>query len=141
MRARMRTVCLIVVGALAISVAALQAQAQAPAAAGQTASQFYMAYRVAFDKATKMDDLLPYMSADQLKMINAAPPEQRSQGFEIIKLMGTMTGVKITKEEKSGSGAKLTVEGLDNEKKKLSGTIDIVREGNVWKLGKESWSN
>jgi hypothetical protein len=114
-------------------------RAQAPA--GQTASQFYMTYRAAFDKATKMDDLLPFMSADQLKMINEAPPERRSQGFEIIKMMGAMTGVKITKEEKVGSGAKLTVEGIDSDKKKMTGTIDIVREGNAWKLGKESWSN
>lgn len=139
MRAPMKTIGVILVVLFALSTGTLRAQAPAPA--GQTASQFYMAYRTAFDKAKKMDDLLPFMSADQLKMINAAPPEQRSQGFEIIKLMGTMTGVKITKEEKVGSGAKLTVEGIDSDKKKMTGTIDIVREGNAWKLGKESWSN
>ncbi len=135
MRARM--MMSLVMGLVVLSIGTLWAQAPA----GQTASQFYMTYRTAFDKATKMDDLLPFMSAEQVKMINAASADKRSQGFEIIKMMGTMTGVKVTKEEKVGSGAKLTVEGLDSDKKKLTGTIDIVREGNAWKLGKESWSN
>src|SRR4029079_3275563 len=100
-------------GLVAISISSLGAQAPA----GQTASQFYMTYRAAFDKATKMDDLLPFMSAEQVKMINGTPAAKRSQGFEIIKMMGTMTGVKVTREEKAGSGAKLTVEGLDSDKK------------------------
>jgi len=137
MRARMMIAGLVVGILVAVSMGTLRAQAPA----GQTASQFYTAYRVAFDKAKTMDDLLPFMSADQVKMITAAPADQRSQGFEIIKMMGTMTGLKVIKEEKTGTGAKLSVEGLDSDKKKMTGTIDIVREGNAWKLGKESWSN
>jgi hypothetical protein len=137
MRTRMAVMTLMAVGFVAISVGALRAQAPA-----QTATQFYMAYRAAFDKATKIEDLLPFMSAAQRKEINATPANKRAEGFEMIKMMGSMvTDQKVTKEEKAGTGATLTVEGVDGDKKKMTGKIKIVREANAWKLGEESWSN
>lgn len=114
------------------------ALAQAPP---QTASDFYLSYRTAFDKATKIDELLPFMAKETRAEIEATPASERGKMFEFIKMVGTLTGVKIIKEAKTSTGATLTVEALDPDKKKTVGTIDIVREGGAWKLGKESWSS
>ena len=110
-------------------------------AAGQSASDFYMQYRKAFDAAKKIEDVLPFMSADTTKQVQATPPAERAQMFEMIKMMGTLTNVKIVKETKTATGATLAVTALDSDKKNTTGTIDIVQEGGKWKLGKESWSS
>src|SRR5262245_22251923 len=110
-------------------------------AAGQSASDFYMQYRKAFDAAKKIEDVMPFMSADTTKQIQATPPAERAQMFEMIKMMGTLTNVKIVKETKTATGATLNVNALDSDKKNTTGTIDIVQEGGKWKIGKESWSS
>jgi len=107
----------------------------------KTASQFYMDYRVAFDKATKIDDVLPYMSKQRADQVAATPADERAKMFEMIKMMGTLTEVKILKEAKTAEGATLTVEALDPEKKKTTGTIKVIKEGGTWKLDGESWSS
>jgi Domain of unknown function (DUF4878) len=110
-------------------------------AAAASASDFYLQYRKAFDAAKKIEDVLPFMSADMTKQIQATPPAQRGEMFDMIKMMGTLTNVKIVKETRTGNGATLTVNALDSDKKNTVGTIDIVKENGAWKLGKESWSS
>jgi len=107
----------------------------------KTASQFYMDYRIAFDKATKIDEVLPYMSKQRADQVAATPADERAKMFEMIKMMGTLTEVKILKEAKTAEGATLTVEALDPEKKKTTGTIKVIKEGGTWKLDGESWSS
>jgi len=108
-------------------------------AATLSASDFYMQYRKAFDAAKKIEDVMPFMSAETTKQIQATPPADRGQMFEMIKMMGALTNVKISKETRTASGATLTVTALDPDKKNTTGTIDIVKENNAWKIGKESW--
>jgi hypothetical protein len=120
--------------AAALVVASLAAQTK-------TASQFYMDYRVAFDKATKIDDVLPYMSKQRVDQVAATPADERAKMFEMIKMMGTLTEVKVLKEAKSADGATLTVEALDPDKKKTTGTIKVIKEGGAWKIDGESWSS
>jgi len=93
-----------IVLALAMGWAA-DARAQAPKA--QTATQFYLSYRAAFDKATKAQDLFPYMSARNRKQ-----GEEKPEGWlELLKLVSTVSGVKVTKEEATAAGgARLTAE-------------------------------
>ena len=128
---RARIICLPIV---LFATASLLAQAPT-----QSASDFYMQYRKAFDAAKKIDDVLPFMSADTTKQIMATPPAERGQMFEMIKMMGALTNVKITKETRTATGATLTVTGLDSDKKNTTGTVDIVQENGKWKLGQESW--
>ena len=111
------------------------------AQAATSASDFYLQYRKAFDAAKKIEDVLPYMSADTTKQIQATPPAERGQMFEMIKMMGALTNVKITKEAKTAIGATLTVNAIDSDKKPTVGTIEIVQESGKWKLGKESWAS
>jgi hypothetical protein len=110
-------------------------------AATQSASDFYLQYRKAFDAAKKIEDVLPYMSADTTRQIQQTPPAERGQMFEMIKMMGALTSVTIVKETKTASGATLTVNAVDPDKKPTMGTIEIVQESGKWKLGKESWSS
>ena len=126
----------LVVAALFAPGAALAGQAPA-----QTASQFYVNYRKAFDAAKKVDDLIPFMSKDTVAQIRQTPPAERAQMFEMIKMMGAITNVKIVKETKAADGATLTVEALDSDKAKTTGTIQVVKEGDAWKIAKESWTN
>jgi hypothetical protein len=128
---RARIICLPIV---LFATASLLAQAPT-----QSASDFYMQYRKAFDAAKKIDDVLPFMSADTTKQIMSTPPAERGQMFEMIKMMGALTNVKITKETRIATGATLTVTALDSDKKNTTGTIDIVQENGKWKLGQESW--
>lgn len=113
--------------------------AQAPAPG--SASEFYMQYRKAFDGAKKVEELLPFMSADTRKQVESTPAGERGQMFEMIKMLGAITNVKIVKEARSPKGATLTVDAMDPDKAKTSGTIEIVKEGTAWKLGKESWTS
>ena len=116
---------------------------QAPAQpAGQTATQFYMDYQVAFKKATKVEDILPYMTADlrkQAEVDKAHWPEQ----FEMIKMMsGMYTNIKVVKETHEANGdVTLSLEAVDMDKKKATGSVPVIKEGGVWKLGKESWKS
>lgn len=125
------------------AVALVAAFAAAPllAQAEQTASQFYLAYRAAFDKAKGVNDLLPFMAKSTRDQMMATPAEERGRMFEMVKAMGALTNVKILKEAKSAEGATLTVEGIDADKSKAQGTITIVKEGGAWKLSKENWSH
>jgi len=111
------------------------------AAQSKTASQFYMDYRTAFDKASKIDDVLPYMSKQRADQVAATPADERAKMFEMIKMMGAITDVKILKETKTAEGATLTVEALDPDKKKTTGTVKVIKEGGAWKLDGESWSS
>ena len=110
-------------------------------AATQSASDFYLQYRKAFDAAKKIEDVLPYMSADTTKQIQATPPAERGQMFEMIKMMGALSSVRIAKETKTATGATLPVNAIDSDKQPTVGTIEIVQEGGKWTLGKESWSS
>ncbi len=134
-----RTVlCLAVCGAILAGGLAVAGQP-----ASQTATQFYMAYRAAFAKATKIDDILPYMSAENRKQVESTPAADRAKMFEMIKMMDTNTKVKVLKEEhKADGGAVLSVTAYDTDQKKdVSGTVSIVKEDGAWKLQKEAWAS
>ena len=118
------------------------AHAQAPAPAGETATQFYLRYLAAFQKAEKIEDVLPYMAAERRKMVEETPAAERPEMFTFVKaMMGAMTGVKVTKEERTSGGATLVAEAVDEDKSKVAGTITIVREDGGWKLSQESWKH
>jgi len=127
-----------VAAALVAGLVAVPARAQKK---DQTASQFYLAYRAAFDKAKSIDELLPYMAKMRVDQVKATPADQRGKMFEMIKEMGALTNVKVANEAKNGDGATLTVDAVGPDKAKTTGTIDIVKEGGAWKLGKESWKS
>jgi hypothetical protein len=134
--------------ALVIAVSAVAARAQSqgkmqPGAAAkvQTAAEFYQEYLVAFDKAKKIEDILPYMAAENRKQAEATPKADRDKMFGLLKIMGHHD-VKVLKEEHAADGKTiLTVAGVDSDKAKSTGKVTIVKEGGAWKIGEESWSS
>ncbi len=124
--------------ALAIGVS-LPVVAQ-PAASYTNGSEFYLAYRVAFDKATSIDELLPWVAKGRAEQIAKAPPGERREAFEMIKMFDDRTNVKVVKETPSVGGAELQVEGISAESEgKATGVITLVKEGGAWKIERESW--
>jgi len=131
---------------LAVALLASAALAQAQPAKPQTASQFYLAYRAAFDKAAKIEDLYPFLAAKNLKQAQDTPKADRDKMFQVMKLMGSLSDVKVTKEEPTADGgAVLTAEGLgtdlgdETKKVKQTGKITVIKEGGAWKVGEENW--
>jgi hypothetical protein len=119
-----------------MSLGAISAQAQK-----QTGTEFYVAYRAAFDKAKKIEDIYPFMAAKRLAEMKATPAEDRAMMFDMIKGMGAMTSVKVLKETPTATGATLDVTGVGEDKSKQTGTISLVKEAGAWKVDGESWKN
>ena len=122
-----------VVGLVAVLVGVLLAPSLAPPAVAQTqtATQFYMAYRAAFDKAKKVEDLIPYMAKKNVDQMNQTPAAERAKMFEMMKMMGAITNVKVVKETPSATGTTLDVTALDPDKKPTKGTVEVVKEGRL----------
>ena len=93
-------VCLLLVAA---SVPALRAQAPAPAPANDTPTQFYTRYLGVFAKATKIEQVLPFMTAARVKEVNTMPADERPKMFEFVKML-TATDVKVTKATTTATG-------------------------------------
>lgn len=129
------------VSAIALSAAVVSAAEPLLAQTAATASEFYMQYTKVFASAKKVEDLFPYMSAETKKQIESTPAAERVQMFEMVKMMGDHTNVKVVKETKTATGATLNVTALDSDKKPVTGEITIVREANAFKLGTESWTS
>ena len=125
----------------ALSVAALLAGVRADAQTEQTGTQFYMAYRAAFQKAGKVEELFPFMGSAQRAQVEKTPADERGKMFELNKAFIAFTHDKVLKETKSATGATLEVEGIDSDKKKATASVELVKEGGAWKIGKESWKS
>ena len=107
----------------------------------QTATEFYTAYRAAFQKAKAIEDLTPLMSKEMKAQVESTPKAERPEMFAFVKEMSKgMTNVKVVKETKTADAVTLTVEAMDG-KDKMTGQVTVVNEGGAWKMGKESWSN
>lgn len=118
---------------------ALPALAQ-PAASYKNASEFYLAYRVAFDKATSIDELLPWVARERREVISKAPAAERKEGFEMMKMFDDRRSVTVVRETPSATGAELQVEGVSAESQaKATGVITLLKEDGAWKIVRESW--
>jgi hypothetical protein len=100
-----------------------------------------MEYRAAFDKAKAVEDILPFMSAERRKQVESTPAAERREMFDMIKTLGALTNVKVTKETRTANGATLMVDALDGDKSKTTGTITLVQENGAWKIDKESFKS
>ncbi|MBL8136935.1 MAG: hypothetical protein JNL48_09955 [Acidobacteria bacterium] len=111
-----------------------------PAASYDSGSAFYLAYRQAFDKATTIDELLPWVAKGRAEQIAKAPDTERREAFAMIKMFDDRTNVTVTRETPSAAGAELQVEGVSAEGRgKATGVITLVKEGGAWRIERESW--
>lgn len=126
--------------ALALVVAVSLPLLAQPDAAYKNGSEFYLAYRLAFDKALSIDELLPWVAKGRRDQIAKAPPDERREAFAMIKMFDDRTNIKVVKETPSSAGAELQVEGISAEGKgKATGVINLVKEGGAWRIERENW--
>ena len=95
-----------------------------------------MTYRAAFDKAQKIEDLLPFLAAKNRQDVEKTPAAERVELFGMMKAFGEMKDVKVIKTAKTSTGETLSVERM-TEGKKQTCAVDIVNEKGAWKLGGE----
>lgn len=117
---------------------AMTVQAQQPPQ--QTATQFYMAYKAAFRKATTLQDTFPYMAKAKLDEIKGASPADLKMMWEMVKDMYVFSGEKVVKETPTPTGATLEVEAMDPDKKRYRATVMLVKENGAWKFAEEDWT-
>lgn len=126
--------------ALALAVVATTGVSAQPAATYKTGTEFYLAYRAAFDKAKTVDEILPWMAKARRDQAAKTPAADRTQMFDMIKEMDDNTGIKVVKETATATGAELQVEATSGpSKSKATGVITLVKEGGAWRLDRESW--
>jgi hypothetical protein len=126
--------------ALVIAAALGAGLAAQPDATYKSGGEFYLAYRVAFDRATSIDELLPWVAKGRRDQIAKAPPSERKEAFEMIKMFDDRTNVTVVKETPSAAGAELQVEGISAESRtKATGVITLVKEGGAWRIERENW--
>jgi hypothetical protein len=107
----------------------------------ETATQFYQKYLAAFAKATKVEDILPFMAEKNRKQAEATPKEDREKMFGLLKILAHHD-VKVLKEERGADGSTiLSVTGVDDDKKTGTGKVTLIKEGGAWKIGEESWTD
>ena len=111
--------------------------------APKTPTEAYLGYRAALLKAKSLNDLKPWFSKAGIAQLDSMPADQRGMMLEMVKDMSSaITNVKVVGETITGEKAELRVEGTDaGDKSTRKATIEIVREGGVWKFVKESWGN
>lgn len=136
MRTASRSLSLAITFALLVPLSSLAQQK--PAA---TASEFYLQYRDAFEKAKSIEDLYPFVTTEMRTKMEETPADEREMMFEMMQMMGKMTDMKVVKESQAGDTYTLEVTGNDMEKSPMKGTITIKKEGGEWRLERESWSS
>ena len=113
-----------------------------PAASYPTGGDFYLAYRMAFDKATSIDELLPWVAKGRREQIANAPADEKKVGFDMIKMFDDRINITIVNETPTAAGADLQVEGISAETRaKATGAIALVKEEGAWKIERENWKS
>jgi len=92
-------------------------------------------YRASF--SGDMAKIRPFIAADRLKEMDAAPPEMLEMMFEMLK--SQPHDITITKATVAGSKATLLVEALNQTTEQMTAEVSMVLEKGAWKIAKESW--
>jgi hypothetical protein len=120
----------------AIGTAAFAAEDSAPKA-------LYLRYHEALFLAKDIDALKPYLSQTAIAKIKASPESDRPMMFGLMQAM-TPHKVHIDSEKIDGSKATLAVSEQSTAgemTEKTTGTIQLVREGDDWKIEKEAYDS
>lgn len=106
----------------------------------QSPSNAYLAFVTAAQKATSLDQLLPYLSKEYRSMLTAQPTDKKGVWLKRLKDSGDKTDIKISKETITGSKCTLEATAKDHSGTPLKGKIGLVKEDGAWKLDEQGWS-
>lgn len=112
----------------------------------QAPKDLYLKYRSALLKASKIDDLKPFLCKKVVAEIDQTPADMKPMMFGIMKETSPNT-VQILSEDLKGDNATLTLTGIGEPapknvtitKEEIKGTVKLVKEAGAWKIDKESW--
>ncbi len=127
---------------MSVSAAVFGDVQRAPAAsAAETGSAFYSRYQAAITKATGLDDVMAFWSADLIKQFNAAPADQRVDLGAMKRIYRMISGVRVVKETAGSTGATLDLEGVNADGRKVTGSVYLLKENGAWKIfSPETWN-
>jgi len=126
--------------AAALGIFCLCAGVQRLAAAdARTPTQAYLAYNAALGTATKLADILPFLSKEYRAMLESRPKADQPTWLERLK-DSRMKDVKVTGETVSGNTCTLQATGTSARGNAMKGKIQLVKEDGAWKLDEEGWS-
>ena len=115
--------------------------ALSPAALAQTKTptQAYLEYQDALAKATKLSEVLPYLSSAYRAMLESRPKADQPVWLKRLQ-ESAVTDLKVTKETIAGD--KCTLEGTATSARgnAVRGKVNLVKEGGAWKLDEEFWA-
>ena len=111
-----------------------------PAALAQTKTptQAYLDYQVALAKATKLPEILPYLSTAYRAMLESRPKADQPVWLKRLQ-ESAVTGLKVTKETIAGDKCTLEATGTSTHGNSMKGKISLVKESGAWKLDEEVW--
>ena len=117
------------------------AYGQKAALTAKTASEYFVKYHAAMGAAKSIEDLRPFMDADQQKEMDAAPKAEQEMGVKMISSMyADITGVKVVKETAKGSTYTLDVTATQaSDKQAGTGTVEVSKVGDGWRVDSETW--
>lgn len=100
----------------------------------------YLALRTLAAKATSVEQLLPYLSANYRRVVSNLPREERDDWFGRFRRFppGPVT---VQAQAQAGDRCALGAIARDASHVKWSGRIEMLREGGAWKLDDERWSS
>jgi hypothetical protein len=124
---------------LALGLAATAFAQKAPAA--KTASEYFIKYHDAMAAAKSIEDMRPFMDADQQKEMDAAPKAEQEMGVKMISGMyADITNVKVVKETAKGNLYTLDVTATQaSDKQAGTGTVEIAKDPAGWRVESETW--
>jgi hypothetical protein len=77
-----------------------------------------------------------------IKQYNSMPAAQRPPFAMMKEMEGMYSNVQVVKETTTAKGVTLSLSGVDMDKKKGTGSVDLVKEKGAWKIaGAESWKS
>jgi hypothetical protein len=106
----------------------------------KTPSQSYLDYRAALEKATTLDEVLPFLSMAYCGMLEARPKEDHPVWLQRLKEAEEMKDVKIIRENIHGGTCTVITSGTSAKGNAIKGKITMVLEGGAWKLDESVWT-
>ena len=102
-------------------------------------ADIYLEFVAATQKATTLDQIAPYFTAQFRRELEAQPKDMVAEWFKYFKSMVDLTDVKITKETISGDSCVLEATAK-NSGKPSKGKVSLFKENGVWKFDDHAWA-
>lgn len=109
--------------------------------ARQKATRAYTEYRDTLARATKIEEVLPFLVQQRRAEIERATAEERTRGFGFLKSSAEVVELTVVSETATESGARLDVRAVAGTGEDTTGTVEMVKEDGVFRVGKESWES